>query len=248
MDFGIRGKTAAIAAGTAGLGFATAQALVNEGVRVAICGRDETRLGNTISALGDNAIGVLCDVSTADGARSFVTSARQALGPIDILVTNGGGPPAGDFAHTEESEYSAALEKNLLSVVAMCYAAVPEMCERKWGRVVAITSVAVRQPIANLILSNTARAGATGFLKTLAREVAVHGVTVNSVQPGVHRTDRITQLYGDNLSAAATGIPAGVIGEASDFGAVAAFLCSDQAKFVTGTHLQVDGGAYAGLL
>jgi len=248
MDFGIREKTAAIAAGTAGLGFATAQALVNEGVRVAICGRDETRLGNAISELGDNAIGVLCDIATADGARSFVTSARQALGPIDILVTNGGGPPAGNFVNTDESEYLGAVEKNLLSVVAMCYAAVPEMCERKWGRVVAITSVAVRQPIANLILSNTARAGVTGFLKTLAREVAVHGVTVNSVQPGVHRTDRITQLYGDNLGAAATGIPAGVIGEASDFGAVAAFLCSDQAKFVTGAHLQVDGGAYAGLL
>lgn len=248
MDFGIRGKTAAIAAGTAGLGFATAQALVNEGVRIAICGRDETRLGKAISELGDNAIGVLCDVSTAEGARSFVTSARHALGPIDILVINGGGPPAGDFAHTDESEYATALEKNLLSVVAMCYAAVPEMCERKWGRVVAITSVAVRQPIANLILSNTARAGATGFLKTLAREVAVHGVTVNSVQPGVHRTDRITQLYGDNLASAATGVPAGTVGEASDFGAVAAFLCSDQAKFVTGAHLQVDGGAYAGLL
>jgi 3-oxoacyl-[acyl-carrier protein] reductase len=248
MDFGIRGKTAAIAAGTAGLGFATAQALVNEGVRVAICGRDETRLGNAISELGDNAVGVMCDVSTADGARSFVTSARQALGPIDILITNGGGPPPGDFAHTPEHEYAAAVEKNLLSVVAMCYAAVPEMCERKWGRVVAITSVAVRQPIANLILSNTARAGATGFLKTLAREVAVHGVTVNSVQPGIHRTDRITQLYGDNLAVAATGVPAGVIGEAADFGAVTAFLCSDQAKFLTGAQIPVDGGAYAGLL
>jgi 3-oxoacyl-[acyl-carrier protein] reductase len=248
MEFGIRGKTAAIAAGTAGLGYATAQALVQEGVRVAICGRDESRLYRAVSELGDDAVGVLCDVSTADGARTFVTSARQALGPIDILITNGGGPPAGDFAHTDESEYAKAVEKNLLSVVAMCYAAVPEMCERKWGRVVAITSVAVRQPVPNLILSNTARAGATGFLKTLAREVAVHGVTVNSVQPGMHRTDRITQLYGENIASATAGIPAGVLGEASDFGAVTAFLCSDQAKFVTGVQLHVDGGAYAGLL
>lgn len=248
MDLGIRGKTAAIAAGTAGLGFATAQALVAEGVQVAVCGRNDERLASAVARLGGNAIGISCDVSDADGARSFVSQARAQLGPIDILVVNGGGPPPGDFAHTTESEYAPALEKNLLSVVAMCYAAVPEMCERKWGRVVAITSVAVRQPIANLILSNTARAGATGFLKTLAREVAPHGVTVNSVQPGIHRTDRITQLYGTDVSQVAAGIPAGVLGEAQDFGAVTAFLCSDQAKFVTGVQLQVDGGSYAGLL
>ena len=248
MDLGIRGKTAAIAAGTAGLGFATAHALAHEGVRVAVCGRDEERLAAAVAQLGDGAVGIACDVSTADGARDFVVQARAQLGPIDILVTNGGGPPPGDFAHTNESEYSAAIEKNLLSVVAMCYAAVPEMCERKWGRVVAITSVAVRQPIAGLILSNTARAGATGFLKTLAREVALHGVTVNSLQPGIHRTDRITQLYGTDVSGIAAGIPAGVLGEAEDFGSVAAFLCSEQAKFVTGVQLQVDGGSYAGLL
>jgi 3-oxoacyl-[acyl-carrier protein] reductase len=248
MDLGISGKTAAVAAGTAGLGFATAQALVNEGVKVAICGRDEKRLSQAVAQLGVNASGFQCDVSTADGARQFVTDARDSLGAIDILVINGGGPPPGDFAHTDEKEYALAIEKNLLSVVAMCYAAVPEMCERKWGRVVAITSVAVRQPVAQLILSNTARAGATGFLKTLAREVAIHGVTVNTVQPGIHRTDRITQLYGDDVASAAQGIPAGVIGEASDFGSVTAFLCSDQAKFVTGAQIQVDGGAYAGLL
>lgn len=248
MDLGIRGKTAAIAAGTAGLGFATARALVSEGVQVAVCGRDEKRLADAVSQLGDNAVGITCDVSSADGARRFVNDARAQLGPIDILITNGGGPPPGDFAHTIESEYALALEKNLLCVVAMCYAAVPEMCERKWGRVVAITSVAVRQPVPNLILSNTARAGATGFLKTLAREVAQHGVTVNSVQPGIHRTDRITQLYGDDVTLATAGIPAGVLGEASDFGSITAFLCSEQAKFVTGVQLHVDGGSYAGLL
>jgi 3-oxoacyl-[acyl-carrier protein] reductase len=130
----------------------------------------------------------------------------------------------------------------------MCHAAVPAMRERKWGRVVAITSIAVRQPIANLMLSNTARAGLTGFLKTLAREVAADGVTVNSVQPGVHATDRVAQVYGSTPDAAALGIPAGVIGDPADFGRVVAFLCSESSRFVTGVHLPVDGGAYAGLL
>ena len=113
---------------------------------------------------------------------------------------------------------------------------------------VAITSVSVRQPIPHLILSNTARAGVTGFLKTLAREVASSGVTVNSVQPGAHATDRLLSVYGDNPEAAAAGIPAGRVGDPGDFGQVVAFLCSQQAGFVTGTHVQVDGGAYAGLL
>ena len=122
------------------------------------------------------------------------------------------------------------------------------MQQRGWGRVVAITSLSVRQPMANLILSNTARAGATAFLKTLAREVAKDGVTVNSVQPGIHATDRIKQLYGDSADGAALGIPAGFVGDADDFGAVVAFLCSEQAKFVTGSHVPVDGGAYGGLL
>ncbi len=131
----------------------------------------------------------------------------------------------------------------------MCYEAVPEMRTRRWGRVLAITSIAVRQPIPNLILSNTARAGLTGFLKTLAREVAGDGVTVNSLLPGLHGTERLTTLHdASGMEQLGRTIPAGTVGEAADFGDVAAFLCSEPARFVTGTALQVDGGAYAGLL
>jgi 3-oxoacyl-[acyl-carrier protein] reductase len=136
---------------------------------------------------------------------------------------------------------------NCRGAIAMCYEAVPAMRERTWGRVCAITSIAVRQPIATLILSNTARAGLTGFLKTLAREVAADGVTVNSVLPGLHATDRVTSLYADEQSVTA-GIPAGRLGDPSDFGRIAAFVCSEPASYLTGAAIQVDGGAYGGLL
>jgi 3-oxoacyl-[acyl-carrier protein] reductase len=248
MDLGIEGRRAAVAAGSAGLGLAAAVALAADGAAVAICGRDEGRLRDAAERVGHGCAPLVADVSTVGGASGFVMAAIEALGGVDILVTNAGGPPPGTFASTDVDAYPAALELNLTSVVAMCKAAVPSMQERRWGRVVAITSVAVRQPIPTLILSNTARAGVTGFLKTLAREVAPDGVTVNSVQPGIHATGRITQLYGDAPDAAALGIPAGTIGDPADFGRVVAFLCSTHARFVTGTHLPVDGGAYAGLL
>lgn len=248
MDLGITGRTAAVAAGTAGLGLGTAKALAAEGVQVVVCGRDEARLHNALTEIGHGATGFVCDVSTDAGGREFVQRAQQMLGHIDILVANGGGPPPGGFSQTTFDEYDKALQKNLLSVVAMCHEAVPGMQQRGWGRVLAITSVAVRQPIGNLILSNTARAGVTGFLKSLAREIAGDGVTVNTIQPGTHATDRITQLYGGNLDAAASSIPAGIVGDADDFGKIAAFMCSDAAKFMTGVQLHVDGGAYAGLL
>jgi 3-oxoacyl-[acyl-carrier protein] reductase len=163
------------------------------------------------------------------------------------VVANAGGPPAGTFASTDVDAYLPALELNLLSTVAMCKAAVPAMVERGWGRIVAITSLTVRQPAASLILSNTARAGATGFLKTLAREVAPHGVTVNSVQPGSHDTDRLRELHGGDLAGAAAGIPAGTVGDPADFGAAVAFHCSERARFVSGVALPIDGGAFAGL-
>lgn len=248
MDLGLRGRRAAVAAASAGLGFGAAAALVAEGAQVAICGRDEGRVLAAAERLGGGAIPLVADVGTTDGATQFVEAAAAHLGGLDVLVANAGGPPPGTFASTSLEAYRPALELSLLSVVAMCQAAVPGMQAAGWGRIVAITSMFVRQPSPTLILSNTARSGATAFLKTLAREVAGDGITVNSLQPGAHATDRMRTLYGDDLSGAAAGIPAGMLGDASDFGAVVAFLCSDQARFITGTHLPVDGGAYAGLL
>lgn len=249
MDLGIDGRRAAVAAGSAGLGLASARALAAGGVRVALCGRDADRAeaaAASIRADGGDAVALVADVSTTDGATGFVTEAEAALGGVDILVANAGGPPPGNFASTDLAAYLPALQLNLLSTVALCTAAVPAMAERGWGRVVAITSATVREPSPQLILSNTARAGATGFLKTLATEVASRGITVNSVQPGLHATDRLAQLYGGDLSEAGRQVPVGAVGDPADFGAVVAFLCSVHARFVTGVALPVDGGATRG--
>jgi 3-oxoacyl-[acyl-carrier protein] reductase len=243
MDLGISGKRAAVAAASRGLGLATAQALAAEGVQVAICGRDHETIE---AAAGATMVPLVADVSTAAGATGFVHDAREALGGVDILIANAGGPPPGNFADIDDLDaYARAFELNALSTIAMCREAVPAMQAQGWGRVVAITSIAVRQPIPHLILSNTARAGVTGFLKTLAREVASSGVTVNSLQPGLHDTERIRALGGGGDLA--SGIPAGRLGVAEDFGAFAAYLCSKQAGFVTGAAIPVDGGAYTGL-
>lgn len=248
MELGIEGKRAAVAAASTGLGFATAKALAEEGVRVAICGRDRERIDQAAERLGPDAVPLVVDVSEPEAAGRFVREARKSLGGLDILVTNAGGPPPGNFAQTEVEAYASAIAMNLMSVIAMCKEAAPAMCEQGWGRVVAITSVAVRQPIGNLILSNTARSGATGFLKTMATELARDGVTVNSIQPGFHATDRVRALVGGDLEPIAKTVPAGVVGSPMDFGKVAAFLCSEPARFITGAALQVDGGAYGGLL
>jgi 3-oxoacyl-[acyl-carrier protein] reductase len=246
MDLGIAGRRAAVAAASRGLGFAVAQALVAEGVHVAICGRNRETIEEAATQLGAGTVPLVADLSGPAGGTAFVADARAALGGIDILVPNAGGPPPGNFTGVSVDQYLAAFELNCHSTIAMCYEAVPAMREQHWGRVVAITSIAVRQPIAGLILSNTARAGLTGFLKTLAREIAVDGVTVNSLLPGLHATARIASLYGDGDPAA--GIPAGAIGDPADFGRVAAFLCSEHARYVTGTATPVDGGADTGLL
>jgi 3-oxoacyl-[acyl-carrier protein] reductase len=247
MDLGIAGRRAAVAASSGGLGFAAAQHLADNGVHVAICGRDPDRLAAAADQI-DGAVAIAADVSTPEGGRAFVEQATEALGGLDILVPNAGGPPGGTFASTAFEAYLPALQQNLLSTVAMCTTAVPGLRAQGWGRIVAITSVSVRQPMAHLILSNTARAGVTGFLKTLATEIAPDGVTVNSVQPGTHATDRMRQLTGSSdFSGVAAGIPVRQVGRPEDFGAVVAFLCSDSARFVTGAALQVDGGAYMGL-
>ena len=246
LDLGISGRRALVAASSAGLGLATAQALHAAGCEVVISGRDADRLAQAAATM-EGCRAIVGDVGDMAGATALVEAATEQLGGIDILVTNAGGPPAGNFATTPAEAYPEALSLNLLSVVAMCQAAVPAMREQRWGRVVAITSISVRQPIAHLILSNTARAGVTGFLKTLALEIAKDGVTVNSVQPGLHATDRLRQLYGGSADAIADGIPARTVGDPGDFGRITAFLCSEHAKFMTGVALPIDGGAYAGL-
>ncbi len=248
MDLGLAGRRAAVAASTRGLGFATAQALLAEGAQVAVCGRAQDRVDAAVARLGDGAVGLVVDVSTEAGGAEFVAQAREALGGVDILVTNGGGPPAGHFGAIALEEYRAAMELNCLAAIAMCHAAVPAMRAAGWGRVLAITSVFVRRPSTNLILSSTARAGLTSFLRALAQEVAPDGVTVNTIEPGLHATERVHHLYGDGIDAEITRIPAARLGAPDDFGRVAAFLCSQPASFVTGVGLQVDGGTYGGLL
>jgi 3-oxoacyl-[acyl-carrier protein] reductase len=244
MDLGIRGRTAAVAAASTGLGFGCAAALLAEGAKVAICSRDRARVEAAAKRLGSDVVAIVADVSTEEGAASFVEQAAAALGPIDILVPNAGGPPRGTPVSTTLEAYREALDLNTLSTIVMCQRAVPAMRERRWGRIVAITSAGARSPIVNLAASSTARGAVTSFLKTLATEVAPDGVTVNSVQPGVHATDRIKGI--GPIEEIAKRVPAGIIGDAGDFGKLVAFLCSEPAKFITGTSVLVDGGAFSG--
>ena len=244
MDLGIGGRRAAVAAATAGLGYASAAALVAEGAQVMICGSDDARARAAAERLGAGYL--VADLTQPEEAARFVHDATAVLRGLDILVTNGPGPAPGTALGTPAEAYPAALDTSLLAVVRMCLAAVPGMRSAGWGRIVAITSLGVRQPYPDLVLSTTARAGATGFLRTLAREVAADGVTVNSVQPGYHATARMAATSGGNPNL--DGVPAGRMGSAADFGAVVAFLCSEQANYLTGAGIPVDGGAYQALL
>lgn len=244
MDLQLDGKTALVTGASSGLGLGCARALAAEGARVVLSARGVERLESAAGALGMPSIAA--DMSDLDDRARLVEQATGELGHIDIVVANAGGPPPGDFASTDFDAYQAAVDLNLLPTVDLCKQIVPSMQERGWGRVIAITSTSVREPIDQLILSNTARAGVTAFLKTLARQVAADGITVNSLQPGLHATPRLTDMY-DDLSVLAEGVPARKIGDPDDFGRIAAFLCSPAAQFVTGTALAVDGGATRGL-
>ena len=246
MDLGIQGKKAAVAAASTGLGFGCAKALIEDGVQVAVCSRSQERIKEAAAELGPGAVPIVADMSTEDGARSFVEQAIQEMGQVDILVANAGGPPPGSPATTSIDGYREAIDLNLLSTIVMCQTALPGMRERGWGRIVAVTSIGARQPIGNLAASSVARAGVSSFLKTLSAEVARDGVTVNSAQPGIHATDRIKSL--GNTDVVAQRVPTGTLGTAEDFGKAVAFLCSEPAKFITGTSILLDGGAYQGLI
>lgn len=243
MELGLRGRLAAVAASSGGLGFATAKALADEGVTVAVCSRDRTRINEAAARIGRDAIAIVADVSTTAGATAFMHAASEALGRSpDILIANCGGPTPGGFDDMTLDDYRAAFEMNALTSIAMCQEALPGMRERKWGRVIAITSVVVKQPVPYLMLSNTARLGLHGFLKTTARAVARDGVTVNAMLPGSHMTDRIKQLYDSNPNMI-DDIPVGFMGRPEDFGSTAAFLCSDHARYITGSSIVLDGGS-----
>ena len=234
MDLGISGRRAAVAAASKGLGYASAAALAEAGVQVAICGRDRDDIEAAAARIGPNAIadrGRRRDGGGGDRLRRRREGrARRDRHPRG---QRGWATPGRLRRHRRHRRVRPRLRAQRLSTIAMCQAAVPAMQAQQWGRVVAITSIAARQPIAHLILSNTARAGLTGFLKTLAREIAKDGVTVNSLQPGLHATERITGLYGD-VSGLGAGVPAGKVGDPADFGRVVAFLCSESANYVTG--------------
>jgi len=251
MDLGIAGKKAAVAASSAGLGLGAAKALAVDGVQVAISGRDAEKLAAAKAEIEaasgrDDVVVIEADFSDPAGGRAFVEAAIAELGQVDILVTNAGGPPPGRFVDTDLEGYQSALDMNLLSMIEMCRVAIPAMQERKWGRVCAITSVGVKQPIPILMASSVARAGLTSFVKITAREVGADGVTVNSCQPGSHWTARVSKIT--DKESAAKNNPSQIIGDADDFGQAVAFLCSEQAKFINGTGLLVDGGAASGLL
>ena len=248
MDLGIAGRRAIVTGGSSGLGLATAKALAAEGVRIVIVSRDAANLARAVAEFAPGSVvdTLVADVGDRTQVDTMVREARGILSGVDILVANAGGPPPGTFASTSFDAYDAALKSNLLSTVAMCQAVVPIMRESGWGRILAITSTSVREPIEHLILSNTARAGLTGFLKTLAREVAGDGITVNTLQPGLHLTGRLAALYPEPETLAAT-IPAGFVGDPDDFGHVAAFMCSTHARFMTGVSVPLDGGALRGL-
>lgn len=248
MDLGITNRRAAVAAGSAGLGLATARALAAEGVSVAICGRDRGRLDAALAELGPAARAIVADLSDPEEATRFAIEAAAALGGhLDIVVANAGGPPPGAASTTAMSDYRAAIEMNCLSTIALCNEAVGPMRAAGWGRVLAITSIGARQPIPFLAASTAARAATTAFIKTLATELAPDGVTANTIQPGSHDTDRIRKLAGSQSDRLRAEIPVGHLGDPDDFGSIAAFLCSVQAGFITGASLIVDGGASRGL-
>lgn len=242
MDLGITGKVALVTGASRGLGFAAAQALRAEGCRVAICGRDPQRLAAAAAEL--DAVAIVADMSiTGDPARA-VHETAEALGSVDILVANAGGPAPGGFLAVEEADWERALQQNLMGTVRLVRAAVPAMCERGWGRVITITSRTVREAIDGLVLSNATRPGVAGVVRTLAREVAGTGVTINNVLPGSFATERLLELYGTEDAVAARGAssPMGRIGDPGELGAVVAFLAGVQASYVTGTSILVDGG------
>ena len=263
MDLGLTGRVAIVAAASKGLGRAVAEELAREGAHVAICARTAEILATTAEQIqasaGREVFRRALDVTDSTAVADFVDAVEKRLGRIDICVTNSGGPPSKPFRDTDPDEWRAAVDQLLMSTIIFAKETLPRMQKNMWGRLITITSSAVKQPVDGLLLSNSVRAAVTGLARTLANEYAAYGITVNNVCPGFTRTARL-----DGLAAtisARTGckpeevfarwereIPAGRLGTPQEFAAVVAFLASERASYITGTSIAVDGGLVRSLL
>jgi 3-oxoacyl-[acyl-carrier protein] reductase len=263
MDLGLRGKVALVCASSRGLGRAAAEELGTEGAALVLCARGEEGLREAADAVraagAGSVVAIAADLTSPAGVERLTSAAHDAFGRVDILVTNTGGPPPGRFeTHTAEA-WEQAVRQNLFSVTNLVRSVLPGMRAAGWGRIVNITSIAVKQPVEDLILSNSVRAAVTGFARTLANEVAAEGITVNNIMPGYTRTERLEDLAGlvaerkdlphDRRFEAWNGeIPMGRIGEPREFAALVAFLASERASYITGQSIAVDGGWIRSLL
>jgi 3-oxoacyl-[acyl-carrier protein] reductase len=257
MDLGIDGRRALVCAASKGLGRGCAEALAREGVHVTICARtaaEVERAAHEIGRMADRSVGyVACDITTPEGR----AAALAACPDPDILINNAGGPPPGDFREWDREAWIRALDANMLTPIELIKATIDGMIARRFGRIVNITSSAVKAPIDVLGLSNGARSGLTGFVAGLARKVAAHNVTINNLLPGAFDTARLQanqqrrasatgQPLEEVRAAAAKAIPAGRFGNPAEFGEICAFMCSAQASYLVGQNILLDGGAYPG--
>ncbi|GAB4319555.1 MAG: SDR family oxidoreductase [Candidatus Zixiibacteriota bacterium] len=262
MNLGIDNKVALVAAASRGLGKAVALELSKEGARVVICSRSTNAIEQAATDIahqtGRDVMGIRCNVTNPDDVRALVTRAVERFGSVDILVTNAGGPPAGTVADLTADDFQKAVELNLMSTINLTYAALPHMRKAQWGRIVAITSVSARQPIEELALSNTARAGVLGFIKSVSNEFASEGITANAVCPGYTKTERTVELARmfvesgkgteeDYYAKVNMRVPMQRMGRVDELAAAVAFLCSARASYITGVALPIDGGWVKGL-
>lgn len=253
MELGLKNKIAFVAASSQGLGKSVALELAMEGAKIIICSRNKDTLEKTKQEIekqtNGEVLAVAGDLSIAADRERIIKSALQAYSIINILVTNTGGPPAGKFEELKQENWDKAYNNLLASAVGLVNGFLPAMKEQRWGRIISITSMSVKQPVNNLILSNSVRASVVGLMKTLANELAMYNITVNNVMPGYTETERLKELIDKNPSfaSAKTEIPLGRFGKPEEFAAAVAFLASERASYITGVSLAVDGGWIKGM-